>query len=158
MVLLVEPDDALAIRLARAVRGHVDLGRCVSFAEARRWLFGTPPHLLLANSRLGGYNGVDLVYLSYAAGAPTRAVIYTVDVNAGLAGIVRQARAFYETVDRLGPSLPAYLRGPLPPSDRRDPLLRDRRKFPRPGRRAADLVTPGAGVRVSRGTPLDLQI
>src|SRR5687767_4352590 len=107
MVILVEPDDDLATRLVRGVRGHLDLCRCVSFAEARRWLCRRPC-LLLTNLRLGAHNGVHLVYLADALDLATRAIIYTLSVDAGLAALVRQARAFYETVDRVGPSLRAY--------------------------------------------------
>ena len=40
---------------------------------------------------------------------------------------VRRAGAFYEVVDRLPVTLTAYLSGNLPPSDRRDPAVPDRR-------------------------------
>jgi len=47
--------------------------------------------------------------------------------------------AFYESGTRLMRALPGYVRGALPPRDRRDILVFDRRISPRGGRRAVDV-------------------
>ena len=138
MVLLVEPDDDIASLLAASLLGVDDVRRCGQFAEAREQLQRQPPDLLVSNLRLREYNGLHLVYLTTLAGAPTRAIIYTIRFEPVLARDVQRARAFYDTADCLEVSLRTYLGTPLPASDRRDPQRRERRGA-RAGRRVTDL-------------------
>ena len=139
MILLVEPDDLVALRLAETVGDLERVRRCTTFEEARHELrVQQPLRLLVTNLQLRDYNGLHLVYLATAAAAPTRAIVYTVNLDPQMAVIVRQAGAFYETADCLVASLASYLHGSLPQRDRRDPLCRDRRSVRRFGRRALD--------------------
>jgi hypothetical protein len=64
--------------------------------------------------------------------------VYTEAREPALAQDVRRAGAFYEITDRLPVTLPAYLVSTLPPSDRRDPAMPDRRTPFRGGRRIWD--------------------
>jgi hypothetical protein len=64
--------------------------------------------------------------------------VYTDDREPALAQDVRRAGAFYETTDRLPVTLTVYLGSSLPPSDRRDPVMPDRRTPFRGGRRSWD--------------------
>jgi len=138
MILLVEPDDFVALRLADTVGDSESVRRCTTFEEARHELGVQPLRLLVTNLQLRDYNGLHLVYLAAAAAAPTRAIVYTFNLDPQMAVIVRQAGAFYETADCLVASLASYLHGSLPPRDRRDPVCRDRRGVRRFGRRAMD--------------------
>ena len=138
MLLLVEPDDDIASRLTASLSGVPDVRRCGRFAEAREQLQRQPPDLLVSNLRLYEYNGLHLVYLATQAGAPTRAIIYTITLEPVLARDVQRAGAFYDTADCLELSLRTYLGTPLPPSDRRDPRRREVRGA-RDGRRVTDL-------------------
>jgi DNA-binding NtrC family response regulator len=144
-LLLVEPRDAsrevlrAAVGQLAAVEAHAD------FAQARRRLGATPFDFLVTNLRLGAYNGLHLVYLaaSFNRGL-TRAIVYSNELDVGIAREVQLAGAFYELRTSLPAALHSYLRAPLlPPRDRRNPAIRDRRAQFRGGRRGSDLPLPG---------------
>ena len=145
MVLLAEPDDDIASRLAASLQGVHDVRRCGTFHEAREQLQRQPPDLLVSNLRLCEYNGLQLVYLMTIARAPTRAIVYTIQVEPALARDIQRAGAFYDTADCLEVSLRTYLGTPLPPSDRRNPQRREIRGKPA-GRRLTDLFSDGLDV------------
>jgi hypothetical protein len=92
---------------------------------------------VVSNLRLGAFNGLHLTYAA-SANSPARCIIYTDAREPALAQDVRRAGAFYEVTDRLPVTLTAYLTGDLPPADRRDPALPDRRVPFRGGRRSWD--------------------
>ncbi len=142
MVLLVEPDDLIASQLAESLHG-VDVHRCAGFHEARERLRAEPPDLLVSNLRLREYNGLQLVYLVTAATPRTRAIIYTIRLDATLARDVQRAGAFYDTADCLAISLGTFLGTQLPPHDRRDPQRREREQEGH-DRRATDRSAPDA--------------
>jgi hypothetical protein len=136
-VLLVEPDPQMLTKLERAIDESASVVACRTFKEARAALRTYAPMLLVTNLRLDGYNGLHLVLLTSQFG--TRSVVYvTKSSDPGIAREVRRFGAFYETEAHLLRSLPAYVHGCLPDSDRRDRPGSDRRCFPRGGRRAAD--------------------
>lgn len=139
MVLIVEPNDDVALRLTASLDRVEDVRRCRLFHDAREQLGRSAPDLLVSNLRLGEYNGLQLVYLAGNAGSPMRAIIYTTTLDIALARDVQRAGAFYDTADCLAVSLRAYLGTPLPPSDRRDPHRRLRLEKPA-GRRLTDLT------------------
>ena len=139
MVLIVEPDDDVALRLTASLDHVEDVRRCRSFHDGREQLRQSAPDLLVSNLRLREYNGLQLVYLADNAGSPMRAIIYTMTLEIALARDVQRAGAFYDTADCLEVSLRAYLGTPLPASDRRDPHRRLRLKKPA-GRRLTDLT------------------
>jgi DNA-binding NtrC family response regulator len=138
MILIVEPDDDVALRLTASLDRVEDVRRCRSFHDAREQLGRSAPDLLVSNLRLREYNGLQLVYLAGKAGSPMRAIIYTATLDIALAKDVQRAGAFYDTADCLEVSLRTYLGTPLPPSDRRDPQRREVRGA-RDGRRVTDL-------------------
>ena len=137
-VLLVEPDQDLAALLHDSVPGVADLQWHFQFETARIQLLRTPFEFLVTNLRLSSYNGLHLVHLAAAAGMPTRAIVYTDRHEPLFAREIQRAGAFYETRECLPHAIAAYLRGALPPSDRRNPAARDRRKTFRGGRRCWD--------------------
>src|ERR1700731_3798576 len=99
----------------------------------------TPPGLNSKALRQTKYNGLNLVYLAAGAGLPTRSIVYTEADDTGMAREIRAAGAFYEVRPRLPAALPAYLSAVLPPVDRRDVGVYDRRRDGRcGGRRAVD--------------------
>ena len=145
-ILLVEPDDLTRAKIeAAALFAHVESHR--DFQTARERLLSAPFDLLVTNLRLEAYNGLHLVYLSRADPAGPRAIVYSHERDPWLAREVHQAGAFYEIASCLPVTLAAYLSGSLPVSDRRDPVLADRRRMPRGGHRSWDH-------HVTQGKPL----
>ena len=98
-----------------------------------------PLALVVANLRLGAFNGLHLVYLATTLGACVRSIVYTDPHDVAAAREVQRAGAFYETRERLPAVLEGYLGALLPSADRRDSCLSDRRGIFRGGRRCWDL-------------------
>jgi hypothetical protein len=70
--------------------------------------------------------------------------VYSDALDVGFAREAQLAGAFYEVRTSLPAALISYLRAPaLPPRDRRDPEMRDRRATFRGGRRGSDLPLEG---------------
>ena len=142
-VLLVEPDGAVRERLRGvAVRfGHVDGD--AQFPAAREHLLSNPYDWLVTNIRLAAYNGLHLMHLAAAARLPARFVVYSDQQDVLLAREAQRAGAFYEARDQVHRALAAYLRSTLPPHDRRNAQVRDRRRFMfRGGCRCTDGLGP----------------
>lgn len=135
-ILLVEPDSMWCALLAARLPGPVD-GRD-RFETARECLDVARYDLIVANLRLGAYNGLHLVYLARISGAATHAVVYDVGPDLGLARAVQQAGAMYERKHRLAITLPTYVGANLPATDRRNPAGPERRAVLRGGRRRWD--------------------
>jgi DNA-binding NtrC family response regulator len=138
-LLLVEPEPVTRAVLQRATRA---VARVISYSEfsgAQRCLKKRSSlDFLITNVRLGIYNGLHLVYLAAAHGIRARSIAYTEQRDAGLGKEAQRAGAFYETSTCLAVTLTAYLRGTLPPHDRREPSIQDRRTIFRGGRRCWD--------------------
>ncbi len=94
--------------------------------------------MLIANVRLGAFNGIHLAYLAKINNPKTRVMIYGQD-DRMLAGEVQSAGAFYERSDCVRYALAAFLQASLPDRDRRDVTFTDRRQIFRGGRRTTDL-------------------
>jgi hypothetical protein len=93
---------------------------------------------LVTNIRLDDYNGLQLVHLAGAAGLPARFLVYDDRVDLELVREAQQAGAFFESRHRVHLALAAYLRSSLPPQDRRNPAMPDRRAISRGSRRCTD--------------------
>jgi DNA-binding NtrC family response regulator len=138
-VLLVEPDGT-ALTILRNAGGFVaDIEGCADFVSARARAVTGEFDFLITNLRLEAYNGLHLVYLAISARSTTRSIVYTERRESNLAREVQEAGAFYELRHRLPYALESYLLGRLPPADRRNPSVNDRRTVFRGGRRSADL-------------------
>ncbi len=137
-LLLVEPNDAVAATLARGVRDFVAIHRHTGFEAARRDILALPFAFIATNLRLAAFNGLHLVHLAATAGRPPRAVVYTEEYDPLIGLEVQRTGAFYETRACLEVALAAYVRGMLPPEDRRNPAMRERRLGYRGGRRCWD--------------------
>lgn len=137
-VLVVDPDRQMLRTLQQvlAFRANVDL--CNDFVRARARLLSNPPDLLVTNSRLREYNGLQLVYLAASLELATRAVVYGEKEDLGAARDAQAAGAFYVPRQYVAAALPAYLSAELPSHDRRDVARLDRRQLSRGGRRATD--------------------
>ena len=138
-ILLVEANNAARRRLAAAGASLASVDSHSSFETARARLLSTSFDFLVANVRLGAYNGLHLVYLGSTGQDAPRAIAYSDDLDPGLAREVQRAGAFYETGACLPVTLAGYLKGALPESDRRTPGTFDRRRRFRGGRRCWDL-------------------
>lgn len=119
-----------------------EIHRHARFESARSELLSAPFSLIATNLRLAGFNGLHLVRLAETAKIPARAIVYTDRYEPELAQEVQRAGAFYETRDCLQRALAAYLQSTLPPEDRRDPGVRDRRRRRGTGRRCWDHSGP----------------
>jgi hypothetical protein len=140
VVLLVEPDWRLAERIAESIEAVAQVDHYAEFKSARRRLGSQRFDFVVANLRLGPFNGLHLAYAVNAL-RPTRCIVYTESREPALAQDVRRAGAFYEVADRLPVTLPSYFEAELPPADRRDPAVPDRRTPFRGGRRIWDRQT-----------------
>jgi hypothetical protein len=110
----------------------------VSFEAARPRLGESTFDYMFTNLRLGEFNGLHLVHLAAALGAPPRCIVYTDNMDLVLGREVQRSGAFYETAACLPVTFKAYLQGRLPAADRRDPTCVDRRGELRGGRRCWD--------------------
>lgn len=136
-LLLVEPQPAARAALLGATRSVARVVARTDFPTARECLENASPDFVVTNVRLGVYNGLHLVYLAAARGIRASSIVYTERPEIGLAREVHYAGAFYDTREHLRMTLVAYVRGNLPPRDRRD-ALEDRRTMFRGGRRCWD--------------------
>jgi DNA-binding NtrC family response regulator len=137
-IVLVEPDDLLRGILHAAAR---PLGQVESFSQfegARSRLRLGAFDFLVTNIRLGAYNGLHLAYLLSPGPTGPRSIVYSRERDLGLAREARRSGAFYEVAASLPITLPAYVTGALPPLDRRDAAIVDRRARFRGGRRCWD--------------------
>jgi len=132
-ILIVEPDRAWRERLARGIEPQAIVTVAEDFQTGRRWLDALRPHLLVANVRLGNYNGINLALLATEV---TTCVVYTAFHDESLAREAQAAGAFYELLVALPVVLPAYLEGRVPARDRRNPAQYWRARGR--GRRATD--------------------
>ena len=137
--LLVEPDIGRRVLFSAALSAVAQVSAQADFVTARRSLSTTRYDLLVTNIRLEAYNGLHLVYL--ARNTETRSVVYA------------EAMIYFSPVLHRAPGRStnaaggcrlhcrAMLTSALPPSDRRDPAVVDRRRAVifRGGRRSADL-------------------
>jgi hypothetical protein len=144
--LLVEPDTVRRILFSAALGSVARVCAPEDFVTARRTLTQMRFDLIVANICLGAYNGLHLVHL--VRDTDTRCVVYTHDDSLSLGRLAQATGAFYEHYTRAPKALPGYLTGALPPRDRRDPTVVDRRCGPlfRGGRRSAD---DGGALQVS---------
>jgi hypothetical protein len=133
----VEPNAGRRHAFVSVLATGAAVTSCGDFVSARRTLAETPFDLLVTRLRLGAFNGTHLAHLARPRGI--RIVVYDSTNDVVLAREVQKAGGFYETVERLPVVLFNYLSPALPPNDRRDPALPDRRALRRGGRRAADI-------------------
>lgn len=139
-VLLVEPERGALAALRQAWSSIATVEGCADYETARRSLLEHAPDLLVTNLCLGVFSGLQLVNLAAATAPSTRSVAYLNEHDPALARETQLAGAFYERRFRLPFILRAYAFQPLPPRDRRDPSVIDRRLSFRGGRRAPELV------------------
>jgi DNA-binding NtrC family response regulator len=135
-ILLVEPNSTWRALLATALPGQMD--EHDRFETARQGLGAMRYDLIVANLRLGAYNGLNLVYLARVLGSTARAIVYDEQPDVAQAREVQRSGALYELKHRLPITLPTYIGAALPASDRRNPVVADRRVIPRGGRRRWD--------------------
>jgi DNA-binding NtrC family response regulator len=140
-VLLVDPAMPMLLRLLHSIQSRANVTISSTFEDARRRLLFQAPHLLVTNLRLDAYNGLHLVYLAAITSAVTHSIVYAEPHDAAVAREVQAAGAFYERPDVLPHVLEAYVRATLPRRDRRRTARTSRRRVPRGGRRAIDLVS-----------------
>ena len=134
----MEPERRQQLTLFAAVSPLAAVDIVDSFIDARTRLEETPYHLVVADLRLGPYNGIHLAYTVRLAGAATHVLVHTGARDALSARDIQRAGALFERTERLVVALPAYIGAALPLEDRRDPEHFDRRRSARGGRRAWD--------------------
>jgi hypothetical protein len=137
-LLIVEPVRHWRVTFTAAARRHAHVEALETFTAARGRLETTPFDLVVASLRLGPYNGIHLAHIARLIDVPPHVVVHSDEQDAVAAADVQRACALYERTERLVFALPSYLRGTLPPMDRRDPTRSDRRQMARGGRRAWD--------------------
>jgi DNA-binding NtrC family response regulator len=136
-IVLVEPDDLARGILHAAARRLGQVESFSHFEAARARLRNGSVDFLITNVRLGAYNGLHLAYLLSPENG-TRAIVYSADRDLGLAREIQRSGAFYEVAASLPITLASYIAANLPPRDRRDAAVLDRRSVYRGGRRCWD--------------------
>jgi hypothetical protein len=102
---------------------------------------------VVTNVRLAAYNGLHPMALAVAVRLLARFVVYADQQDVLLPREAQRAGAFYEARDWVHRAVTASLRGTLPPDDRRDAEVRDRRRFMiRGGCRCSDGIGSQASV------------
>jgi hypothetical protein len=139
-LLMVEPETSLRMELQQAVGNLAVIDADYGVPTARHRLLSTPYTWLITNIRLDAYNGLHLAYLARMAQTPIRILVYGEATDHVLAREAQDLGAFYELREAVSRSLPGYLTAPLPPTDRRDVRVRDRRLQFRGGRRSSDVI------------------
>jgi DNA-binding response OmpR family regulator len=151
--ILVEPSQDYASRLVTsAISVGWDPSVHSTFATARQALVKTSPGAVIANIRLGEFNGIQLAYLTKQAHPGAVLVLYSDTHDHVLVREARIAGSFYEPMAFLPTALPAYLSARLPLRDRRQVVTDDRRRFFRGGRRATDVAALRGGSAASSYT------
>jgi len=156
-LLVVEPETILRLQMRNVAETLVAVDIESNLPSARSRLLATPYDVLITNIRLHAYNGLHLAYLAKLKERPLTIVVYGPSDDLTLAREAQQLGAFYESRNSIVKSLARYLTSQLPPGDRRNPEVLDRRTAFRGGRRSADLAWFGdpLGVRQrSRGPRL----
>jgi DNA-binding NtrC family response regulator len=93
-VLIVTPDlDALDDALHTLTDAGFDAIGAATFEEASRKMSKTMPDLLIADQRLGAFNGLHLIARGHARSPEMRAIVTTRDRNAGLESDARRMNA-----------------------------------------------------------------
>jgi hypothetical protein len=138
-LLIVEPETMLRLKLRDAVTQLTVVDADSGVPTARHRLLLTSYNWLVTNIRLEAYNGLHLAYLARMAPTPPQILVYGDETDLLLAREAQQIGAFYEYRSSIADSLPGYLTSLLPPNDRRDAAVRDRRTLFRGGRRSGDL-------------------
>jgi len=137
-LLLVEPDQRLAGQLQCAVGDLAHVEWCADFGTARARFLTRSFTFLVTRLRLGAHNGLHLVHLAGSRDLPARCIVHSDSRDLSMADEVQRTGAFYERTERVEVTLKAYLRRPLPPVDRRNSLVPERRTAFRGGRRIGD--------------------
>jgi DNA-binding NtrC family response regulator len=136
VALIVEPNVEMSVVVQKALSPSVDVVVAAKFQQARDLLRERSFQWLVTNLRLAAFNGLHLVLV---APAGLRSVVYsTAGLDPVLAMEAQRHGAFYESAARLPSALPAYINAALPPLDRRNVAMFDRRVVARGGRRASD--------------------
>jgi DNA-binding response OmpR family regulator len=137
--IVVDSDLIFASQLAPIITGaglrYIPL---TDFLTARHELSTGGPDVVVANVRLGEFNGIHLAYLAKIQKPQTRVMIYGRDDRL-LAREVQAAGAFYVREEFVPYELMSFLHASLPARDRRGARSWDRRQIFRGGRRTTDL-------------------
>src|SRR4051794_36641536 len=86
-VLLVDTDETVLTGLAEILgtAGHTVVS-CRCFEDGKRYLQTDTPHAIVADVRLGAFNGLHLVLLAKDRAPSTTAVLYSGQEDSGLSG------------------------------------------------------------------------
>jgi hypothetical protein len=140
IVLVVDTDIAVAAGLRAAIEAlGLHALAVTDFQAARRELRGRDLAAVVANLRLGPYNGIHLAYTAKHSRPETRVMIYAQHHDGLLAKEVQRAGAFYERQALVPYVLGRFMGADLPSADRRDSSAKDRRNMFRGGRRVTDM-------------------
>ena len=108
-VLIVDSDPARQRQLAEAIGTAGIVETVADFQTARGRLVSYSPDFLIANLRLGEYNGLHLVYSAASARIPVRSFIFTEKDEPGFAADVEASGATYQSFRSLRTTIAAHL-------------------------------------------------
>ena len=139
-VLIVEPETILRLQLRNVAADIAAIDVEAGMPAARQRVIAMPYDWLITNIRLQAYNGLHLAYLARMSHRPINILVYGDDSDLLLAREAQGLGAFYESRTSILNSLAGYLASALPPNDRRNAAVRDRRTMFRGGRRSPDVA------------------
>ena len=139
-VLIVEPETILRLQLRNVAADIAAIDAEAGMPAARLRVIAMSYDWLITNIRLQAYNGLHLAYLARTSHRPINILVYGHDSDLLLAREAQGLGAFYESRTSILNSLAGYLASPLPPTDRRNAGVHDRRTMFRGGRRRADVA------------------
>ena len=108
-ILVVDSDPARQRQLVEAIGTAGIVETVGDFKTARTRLVTCSPDFLIANLRLGEYNGLHLVYTAAAARIPMRSFVYTEKDEPGFAADIEASGATYQTFRTLRTTVVAHL-------------------------------------------------
>ena len=150
-VLIVEPETILRLQLRNVAADIAAIDAEAGMPAARQRVIAMPYDWLITNIRLQAYNGLHLAYLARMSHRPINILVYGDDSDLLLAREAQGLGAFYESRTSILNSLAGYLASPLPPNDRRNAAVHDRRTMFRGGRRSADVAYNDLDERAATG-------
>lgn len=142
IALVVDTDIAVAAELRAAVEAFGQPAIAVTdFQAARLEVRARELAAVVANLRLGPFNGIHLAYAARHSRPDARVIVYARHHDQLLAREAQRAGAFYERQALVPYVLARFLGAELPSADRRDTTAKDRRGIFRGGRRSTDMAS-----------------
>lgn len=109
-LLIVDTDPTWLHAISDELAGEFELEVCSTFEDARAELGRSRPDLVIANVRLGRFNGIYFAHLIRSLGLSTSCIVYGLSSDVGLAHEAQAAGAWFEPASHLLTGLRTHVR------------------------------------------------